>query len=94
MQISYDPAKREQTLVLRGIDMADAGDVLAGPCLTIEDDRFDYGEPRFISVGFLRSRMVLVAWTPRNDTLRIISMRKANAREIARYRPAFGTADG
>lgn len=89
MQISYDPDKRAQTLALRGIDMADAGEVLGGPCLTIADDRFDYGEPRYITVGLLRGRMILVAWTPRNDTFRIISMRKANAREIARYQPAL-----
>lgn len=94
MQISYDPTKRAQTLALRGIDMADAGIVFAGPCITTADDRFDYGEPRFISVGLLRGRMVLVAWTPRNDTLRIISMRKANDREIARYGPALRAAHG
>lgn len=87
MQISYDPAKRAQTLALRGIDMADAGEVFARSSITTADDRFDYGEPRFITVGFLRGRMVLVAWTPREDSVRIISMRKANAREIARFGP-------
>lgn len=94
MEISYDPAKRARTIALRGIDIADAGEVLSGPCITSVDDRFDYGEPRFITVGFLRGRMVLVAWTPRNDTLRIISTRKAYDREIARYGPALRSADG
>lgn len=94
MQISYDPFKRAQTLELRGIDMADAGEVFLGPCITTADDRFDYGEPRFITVGFLCGRMVLLAWTPRKDTLRIISMRKANARENARFGPQLRSHSG
>jgi uncharacterized protein len=89
MLISYDPAKRDETLARRGLDLADAGIVLSGPALTAEDDRFDYGEPRFITIGLLRARMVVVAWTPRGDTYRIISMRKANDREVTRYGPAL-----
>ena len=85
MRIEYDPVKRAETMALRGIDMADAGGVLSGPCITFRDDRFDYGEPRFLSVGLLGGRMVIVAWTPRGDIRRIISMRKANDRERARY---------
>lgn len=61
----------------------------SGPALTVEDDRFDYGEPRFITIGLLRTRMVVVACTPRGETYRIISMRKANDREITRYGPAL-----
>jgi len=89
MQISYDPAKRDETLARRGLDLADAASVLSGPTITVEDDRFDYGEPRFITIGLLRARMVIVAWTPRGDSYRIISMRKANDREISRYGPAL-----
>ena len=85
MRIEYDRRKRAETLALRGIDTADAGGVLSGPCITFRDDRFDYGEPRFLSVGLLGGRMVIVAWTPRGDIRRIISMRKANDRERARY---------
>lgn len=82
-----------ETLALRGIDMADAEGVFAGPHLTAEDERFDYGEQRFLTVGFLRQRMVIVAWTPRGDVCRVISMRKANAREIARYAEALRAFD-
>ena len=89
MQISYDPAKRAQTLALRGIDMADAGEVLFGLCVTVEDERFEYGETRLISIGYLRNRMVVIVWTPRTDGARIISIRKANDREIRRYAPAL-----
>ena len=89
MKIEYDPAKRIETLARRGLDMSDAGLVFDGPTKTDEDLRHEYGERRFLTIGFLAGRMVLIAWTPRGDTRRIISMRKANGREIARNGPGF-----
>ena len=56
-----------------------------GKVLNIPDQRRDYGEPRIITVGWLRGRMVIVVWTPRGTTRHVISMRKANAREKARF---------
>lgn len=85
MDVTFDPDKRAATLQQRGLDMARAGEVLADLIVTVADDRRDYGEPRFISIGYLDGRMVLVAWTPRGPARRIISMRKANEREQARY---------
>ncbi len=90
MNITYDPAKRAVTLELRGLDMAEAGTIFEGPHVTYVDDRRDYGETRYISIGHLSARMVFVAWTQRGDTCRIISMRKANEREQAHYGPRFG----
>lgn len=87
MTIEFDPDKRQLTLDQRGLDMAQAGEVLDGTTLTIVDDRKDYGEPRFITVGRLDGRMVVVVWTPRGAARRIISMRKANDREQALYGP-------
>ena len=69
--------------------MARAGEVFAGATPTIEDDRQDYGEDRFITIGFLDERMVILVWTHRNGACRIISMRKANEREQALYTPRF-----
>ena len=86
MKISFDPAKRNQTLENRGIDFADANHVFAGVTLDFEDNRKDYGETRFISMGHLQNRMVIVVWTPRGEVRHIISMRKANEREINKYR--------
>jgi uncharacterized DUF497 family protein len=60
-QISYDPAKPDETLAGRALDLADAGSVLCGPAMTVEDDRFDYGEPRLITIGLLNTRMVVIA---------------------------------
>jgi uncharacterized protein len=85
MKITFDPEKRATTLTVRGLDMARADEVFTDLVVTLADDRNDYGEIRFISVGYLDGRMVLVAWTPRGTTRRIISMRKANDREQARY---------
>ena len=89
MKVEFDEAKRASTLAQRGLDMARAGEVLDGDTLTIEDDRMDYGETRYITIGFLDERMVVLVWTPRGDVHRIISMRKANDREKAIYEPRF-----
>lgn len=85
MQIEFDPDKREKTLTERGLDFARADEVFSGVNVTVEDARFDYGEPRFITAGVLDSRMVVVVWTPRGEARRIISMRNANEREIAKF---------
>ena len=53
------------------------------------DTRRDYGEPRFVTAGWLDDRMVIIVWTLRDDIRRIISLRKANAREQAAYRPSL-----
>jgi uncharacterized DUF497 family protein len=54
-----------------------------------EDTRKDYGEQRFQTVGFLAGRMVMVVWTPRDKTTHVISMRKCNVKEQARYTKRF-----
>jgi len=86
MKISFDPNKRGTTLNDRGIDFADATHVFAGLTLDFEDNRKDYGETRIITVGHLQGRMMVVIWTPRGEARHIISMRKANEREINKYR--------
>ena len=87
MTIAFDPDKRAATLIHRGLDMAEAGQVFDGRSLTVPDDRKDYGEPRFITIGHLKGRMVVIVWTQRDRTRRIISMRKANDRERHLYGP-------
>lgn len=74
------------TFTQRGLDFSDAPMVFAGATLDRVDDRTDYGEERIVTVGHLAGRMVIVVWTPRGDARQIISMRKANEREQARYR--------
>jgi uncharacterized DUF497 family protein len=90
VRVEFDPAKRLRTLAARGLDMADAEEVFDGPAMTFPDIRFAYGEERFVTVGFLSGRMVVLAWTPRGDARRIISMRKANEREQEKFGPRLG----
>ncbi len=59
MRVEFDAAKRAATLEARGLDMARAEELLAGATLTVEDDRQDYGEDRFITIGFLDGIMVV-----------------------------------
>jgi uncharacterized protein len=91
MAISYDPAKRERTLRARGLDFEHAEQVFAGQTFDREDTRRDYGEVRIVTIGILRDRMVVVVWTQRGNDRHIISMRKANDREKARYAEEFRT---
>jgi len=83
--ITFDPAKRDVTLEERGLDFAEAEVVFESVLTENRDDRFDYGEERWITVGVLRGRMVVVVWTWRGEDRHIISMRKANEREKIRF---------
>lgn len=87
MRITCDPAKRDWTLLERGLDMLRADEVFAGPHLTRMDDRQDYDEPRFITAGWLHARLVVFAWTPRGAARRIISMRHCHEREAKKLTP-------
>jgi uncharacterized DUF497 family protein len=85
VKISFDPAKRDRTLRDRGLDFLDSAEVFVGRSFGFADERSDYGETRMITVGYLRGRMVIVVWTERGETRRMISMRKANDREKAYF---------
>ena len=89
MRITCNRQKRLLTLQDRGLDMRRAGDVFAGPHFTRADLRRDYGEARFITVGWLDSRLVVMAWTPRGTARRIISMGHCHEREAKVFRPYF-----
>ncbi|ENS4525538.1 BrnT family toxin [Salmonella enterica] len=86
MEIDYDNNKRNRTLSERGLDFARAAEVFAGKHFTAEDMRQDYGEIRYITAGTLDGCIVVLVWTPRDNARRIISMRKANEREKARFK--------
>jgi len=91
VRISYDPDKREWTLRERGLDFEDAAAVVADPrSTTLLDDRREYGEERYQTFGYMGDRLVMVVWTLRGGDGRIISMRKANEREQARFRQQSG----
>ena len=89
MRITYDPAKREQTILDRGLDFEDAPEVFRGVTVEIDDVRKDYGERRIICFGLLEGRLVVVGYIPRGSTRHVFSMRKANCREKARLASYF-----
>ena len=95
MRITFDPAKREGTLRERSLDFRDAPKVFAGPRFTFKDIRFDYPEPRYITVGLLNGRMLISVRAPKEEIdgeecRHMISMRKANGKEQARYLQRLG----
>ncbi len=86
MKITSDANKRTQTIEDRGLDFNDAAYVFAGRHFNTVDNRKDYGEIRQITVGFLQKRMVVVGWVQRGDSRHVFTMRKANEREVNKYR--------
>ncbi len=81
----WDEEKRRRTLAARGLDFADASRVLAGATFTIEDDRLDYGERRWVSIGLLGAKVVVIVHTETESEIRIISMREATRNEQGLY---------
>jgi len=90
IRITFDAAKRDLTLKHRGLDFARAGEVFAGRTITVADDRFDYGESRFITAGYLGDRMVVIVWTARGESRHVISMRHCHATEEKYWREQMG----
>lgn len=90
MKIGFDPAKRKRNLAKHGLDLADAEEVLERFCLELLDDREDYGEARWVSIGLLRGAAVVCVWAERGDERRIISLRKADKDEEEDYFRALG----
>ena len=85
MQVEWDEAKREENLRKHGIDFVGVEALFEGLTATIEDDRLDYGEQRFVTFGVMEGRVVAVVHTEESDTIRIISIRKATKREEQSY---------
>jgi uncharacterized protein len=82
MKIEFDPAKREATLLDRGLDFLDAPRIFDGVTQSAVDSRIAYGETRWITYGKLDGRFVVLVHTMRGDNMRIISMRHAHQEEI------------
>jgi uncharacterized protein len=74
----------------RGLDFEDARAMFLGPHFEIEDTRKDYGETRMICYGYLLSRLVVVGYVRRENSIHIFTMRKANAREIKKIGDQIG----
>jgi uncharacterized DUF497 family protein len=85
----WDEGKRLTNLRKHAIDFVDAITIFDGDIVTIEDDRFDYDEQRFMTLGLLGRQVIVVIHTERGETIRIISARKALSNEQKRYFQQF-----
>ncbi len=91
MTYEWDGAENRSNVAKHGLDFEDAELVFTAPRVTFVDNRFDYGEERFVTLGLLGGRLVMIAHAQRGETTRIISMRKANRREQKIYQERLGT---
>ena len=81
MHFTWHEPKRQATLKRRALDFAQAEQVFAGPTFTFEDDREDYGEQRWVTLGLLQAIVVVIVHTEIEDEIHVISMRKADKDE-------------
>ncbi|MHB9100360.1 MAG: BrnT family toxin [Sulfuricella sp.] len=86
MNFEWDEAKSEACFIQRGFDFAYAARAFFDPNRIVHaDTRHSYGEERYQLMGMIEQRLFVVVYTPRHDTMRIISVRKANQREVRHY---------
>jgi len=90
MRFEWDEAKRRANLRRHGIDFVDVEIVFAGETITFLDDRYNYSETRFLTFGFLWGRVVAIVHTAPDETIRVISFRKASKNEEKRYFKEIG----
>ena len=90
MEYVFDPEKDRRNRAKHGVSLALAEVLFLGPCVTITDDRFDYGEMRQIVFGIISARLFACVYSDRNGERRVISLRKANKREVQRYANDLG----
>ncbi|HRJ40615.1 MAG: BrnT family toxin [Caldilineaceae bacterium] len=81
MRYTWDEVKRQKTLMERGLDFSRVSEVFGGPVFTVEDDRWDYGEDRWVTIGLLGFKVVVVVHTESDDEIHVISLREATRNE-------------
>jgi len=90
MRFEWSEDKNAANIRNHKIDFADVPPIFGGPMLVELDEREDYGEDRWVGIGVLRNIVAVVVFTePRQDTIRIISARKANKHERKKYERAL-----
>ena len=85
MNTSYDSTKNEKNIAKHGISFELIHKIDWSADVTFIDERFDYGEQRYITVAPIDKRIHVLGWTKRDCVVRPISLRKANKREVRFY---------
>jgi uncharacterized DUF497 family protein len=91
MKLIWDRSKNEANIEKHGLDFADVYKVFESPMMVGLDERKEYGEDRWIGIGLLdNTRVVVIVFTePEEDTIRVVSFRKATTDERKRYEQEF-----
>jgi uncharacterized DUF497 family protein len=85
MQLTFDPVKNDRNIKDRGITFMLMSEMDWANAYIVEDQRNDYGERRFRVLGRINGRLHAAVFTPRVDKIHVISLRKANSREVKIY---------
>jgi uncharacterized protein len=85
MTFDWDEKKRKANLQRHGLDFRDAERIFENETLLLIDDRFDYGEIRYVTFGMLRNIVVALVYTEQDESVRVISLRRATPNEEKEY---------
>ncbi len=85
MQYDWDESKRVANLAKHGVDFIEAEDFDWKTAIEAQDNRIDYGEERWVALGFIGHRLHILIYTRRKGAIRLISLRRANKREREYY---------
>ncbi len=85
MKITFDPKKNDDNIHARQLSFTEVSKLEWESAVILEDARKDYGERRFRVFGYIEDRLYAVVFTPREDAVHVISLRKANSREVKNY---------
>ncbi len=85
MPLVFDPVKDLANQIKHGVPLALAEAFEMDGALVRDDLRFAYGEGRVIATGLIGNRVFVMVYTMRGETMRVISLRKANRREVLKY---------
>jgi uncharacterized DUF497 family protein len=88
MHITFDSVKNARNVQQRNLSFERAADFDFSKALVAVDDRKAYGEVRYVALGMLDDRLHVLCFTETADGIRVISLRKANSREVARHAKA------
>ena len=90
MTYTWDEGKNRANILKHGIDFLDVPAMFQHPMVTFLDQRQDYGEDRWIGIGLMDMRVVVIVFTePKVNNIRVISFRKATSDERKRYEQAY-----
>ncbi len=91
VRLEWDEAKNQSNIRKHGLDFKDAFQIFSSPMLVRLDTRYNYDEVRWIGIGIIQNRVVVIVYVelPDGETKRVISLRKALAYERKRFEDYF-----